>query len=63
MQKHSKGAGVFGDDIICKSRVGPGLREKTFAVHSFVVGKVGKKDNQRCLLSTTISGFARKGSN
>lgn len=38
-QKHSKEAGVFGDDVICKSQIGPRLREKTSAVYSFVVGK------------------------
>lgn len=39
VRKHSKGAGVFGDDIICKTRVGPGLREKTSVVYGLVVGK------------------------
>lgn len=39
VEKRSKGVGVFVDDIICKNRVGPGLREKTSAVYSFVVGK------------------------
>lgn len=39
VEKHSKGAGEFVDDIICENRVGPGLREKTSAVYSFVVGK------------------------
>lgn len=65
VRKHSKGAGVFGDDIICKTRVGPGLREKTSVVYGLVVGKNSgkKRKSQWCLLSTMISGFTREGNN
>lgn len=43
VQKHSKGAAVFRDDIICKNRAGPGLRKKTSVVYGLVWVNSGEK--------------------